>query len=233
MAYHSKMRMGNPHRDGGYIVPTHALECDLVVSIGIGEEISFDWDFAERGATIIQFDHTIKHPIEHHSNFNFINRGWGPRTDGMLLSFDDILSHLPAQFSKHALLKFDIEGAEYQALQTTRQEQLALFDTIICELHDLHRLEDSNFFERVSYAIMQLTANHVPVHLHANNCSELRLVRGVALPEVLEITLLRNDCDVFPDFSNEPIPGPLDKPCCPFRADISISSFGVPLWTEH
>ena len=41
MRTQQKLRVGNPF-DGGYVLPAAILNCDAVVSIGIGHDVSFD-----------------------------------------------------------------------------------------------------------------------------------------------------------------------------------------------
>ena len=224
MAAMSKVRIGNDN-DGGYVVPTIAMECDAVVSIGIGTDVSFDIVLAERGARILQFDHTVEGAPQQHVNFHFSKLGWGPQTEGTFVSFDEIYSRLMALNPKHSLLKFDIEGEEFDVLETTRLEHLAVFDVIVCEVHYMERLGDPLFFAKVLSSFTKLTANHVPVHLHANNYQNLILVEGVPIPRVLEISFLRKDLDYFRAFSSDPIPGPLDRPNHQGVPDLCLNAF--------
>jgi hypothetical protein len=219
-----KVRIGNDW-DGGYVVPQTVLECDAVVSIGVGPDVSFDLVLAQRGAHILQFDHTVEATPQQHANFHFEKLGWGRVTDGDLLSFDDIHARLMAFQPRHALLKFDIEGAEYEVLDATRTEHLADFEVIACEIHDIERLGDPAFFAGMESALRKLTTHHVPVHLHANNYQSVILVEGVPIPKVLEISFLRRDLDHFHGWSNDPIPGPLDRPNHPGLPDLCLNPF--------
>lgn len=56
-----------------------------------------------------------------------------------------------------------------------------------------------------------LRQSHTAVHLHPNNCCGLRLVKGVPLPGLAEVTFLRNDRSSFWPYCG-PIPTPLDFP---------------------
>ena len=224
MATMSKVRIGNDC-DGGYVLPAIALECDAVVSIGIGGDVSFDLVLAQRGACVLQFDHTVDGPPQQHPGFQFQKLGWGPKTEGSFINFKDIHTQLMALKPKHALLKFDIEGAEFDALKVTRTEHLASFDVICCEIHNLEQLGTRQFFEKVNTCFSKLTANHIPVHLHANNYSNLILVEGIPIPRVLELSFLRKDLDYFRGLSADPIPGPLDRPNNPHATDFCLNPF--------
>ena len=224
MACTGKLRVGNSH-DGGYVLPATALQCDAVLSIGVGSDVSFDLELADAGAAILQFDHTVDGPPTQHERFTFIKRGWGIESAGPLLSFPDILSHFAKLMPHRPLLKFDIEGAEFDVLDGLDPALLAPFEVIVCEIHDLGSLAKPGFYERVLRSFQALTRNHVPVHLHANNYREVSVVAGIPIPEVLEISFLRRDLDTFPNPSDEPIPGPLDRPNHPFKPDLWLTAF--------
>jgi glycosyltransferase involved in cell wall biosynthesis len=224
MASGGKRRVGNEF-DGGYILPDRALGCDGVLSIGVGHDVSFDLAFAERGALVMQFDHTVACSPIAHPKFHFHRLGWGARTEDDLLGTTDMLALFHRLQPRRPLLKFDVEGAEYAALAATTAEQLAGFDVIVCELHDLHQLGDRDMFARVWAALAKLTRHHAPVHLHANNYRGVALVAGVAVPDVVELTLLRRDIDDCPNPSDEEIPGLLDRPNNPMASDICLRLF--------
>jgi hypothetical protein len=224
MREHHKVRIGNEF-DGGYVLPDCALKADLVVSIGVGHDVSFDLDLANRGALIHQYDHTLQKPPCDHAGFRFQRLGWGPRCEGPLVDFAAIHAQAMSAQPRRALLKFDIEGAEYEALGATSAEALAAYEVIACELHDFERLADPAFYASVMQALELLSTHHVPVHLHANNYQSFVLVEGVPIPKVLEVAYLRKDLDSFAGISHDPIPGPLDRPNHPGRPDLCMNPF--------
>lgn len=219
----TKVRLGNDY-DGGYVVPNQALGCDAIVSIGVGPDVSFDLALAQRGAKVIQFDHTVeKLPIEHPA-FRFFKKGWGPRSEGEFLCLQDICSQLEGT-PQHPLFKFDIEGAEYEIFEHLEVDDLQPFEVICCELHDFSKLADETFFARLKHLLECLSKHHAPVHLHANNYQGFVMVEGVPVPSVIELSYLRRDLDSFAGYSTEPIPGPLDRPNHPFIADLCLNPF--------
>lgn len=224
MRSNHKVRLGNAC-DGGYVLPAAIAQCDAVVSIGVGHDVSFDHALAERGATILQYDHTVMGPPVQHPRFRFHKLGWGTETAGMFISFADIHAQMLALEARHPMLKFDIEGAEYDVLAATRTDHLAAYEIIACEVHDFERLSDPVFFAKVQASFEKLNVHHVPIHLHANNYQSVVLVEGVPIPKVLEVAFLRRDLDSFPSLSNDPIPGPLDRPNHPRLPDICMNPF--------
>ncbi|MFT3802868.1 MAG: FkbM family methyltransferase [Burkholderiaceae bacterium] len=223
MRSQQKIRIGNDC-DGGYVVPARALDCDAVISIGVGPDVSFDFVLAERGARIIQFDHTVDGPPVDHPAFRFFNQGWGARTEGEFLSLRDIDARLEGE-PQHKLLKFDIEGGEYDIFEALVADDLRSYEVICCELHHFAKLADEAFFAKIRHLLECLTHHHAPIHLHANNYGNFILIEGVPIPEVLELTLLRRDLDSFDGYSREPIPGPMDRPNHPLRPDLCMTAF--------
>ena len=224
MLRNSKVRVGNDY-DGGYVLPAAALHCDAVLSIGVGPDVSFDMAFAARGARIAQFDHTVNRPPASHDNFSFYKNGWGAETGGELLSFPDIMKAFARLNPIRALLKFDIEGSEYQVLDRIDPEALLPFDVIVCEFHDFGKLGEPGFYDTARRCIEKLTAFHAPIHLHGNNYAGLSLVTGIAVPNVMEFSFLRRDLDSFPHRCREPIPGPMDRPNNPYFPDLYLNAF--------
>ena len=223
MRHNVKIRLGNEY-DGGYVVPISALRCDAIISIGVGPDVSFDLALAQRGAQVVQFDHTVeKSPIEHPA-FRFFKKGWGSRTEDEFLSLVDIDATLPAE-CQHKLLKFDVEGAEYDIFEALQSTDLTQYEVICCELHLFDRLNDQGFFAKAEHLLRTLHTGHAPVHLHANNYMGFIMAEGVPIPNVLEITYLRRDLDSFTGPSHEPIPGPLDRPNNPYKPDLCLNPF--------
>ena len=226
MRSNQKVRVGNQY-DGGYVLPGCIANCDAVVSIGVGPDVSFDFVMANHGATILQYDHTVDGPPAHqkHDKFRFHKKGWGTETAGAFVAFDDIHAELKALDPKHPMLKFDIEGGEYDVLEATKVEHLAEYEIIACEIHDMEKLADPIFFNKVKAMFEKLNVNHVPIHLHANNYQPFVMVEGAPIPRVLEIAFLRKDLDSFPSLSTDPIPGPLDRPNHPGLPDLVMNMF--------
>ncbi len=219
-----KVRIGGD-ADGGYVMPSVARKSNAVISIGIGDQVSFDVELANLGATVLQFDHTIPGQPMAHDNFRFHKQGWGPRDGGSLLSLRSMMIGIDWAAARHPILKFDTEGAEWDALEATDGDDLARFELIAGEFHGFHNLVHRGVYERIRSVLKKITHSHHPVHLHANNATGIQLIQGVPVPPLLEITFLRKDAAVFGGHSNEPIPGPLDRPNMSDRPDLCLRPF--------
>lgn len=219
-----KVRVGGD-ADGGYVMPSLTLKADLVLSIGIGDQVSFDAELAERGAVVHQYDHTIPGQPMAHANFRFNSLGWGPRDEGPLRSLHSMVQAMDWDASRHAVLKFDTEGAEWEALAATTSADLAKFSVIAGEFHYFHSLGLRGFYDVVRHVMLKLHRTHAPVHLHANNATGVRLVQGVPVPPLMELTWVRRDLVVTAGWCTDPIPGPLDRPNMADRPDLCLRPF--------
>src|SRR5215469_18696636 len=65
-----KQRFGG-NADGGYVLLDDFGDAQIAISLGIGDEVSWDLDIANRGLRVIQFDHTVDHSPQNHPNFVF------------------------------------------------------------------------------------------------------------------------------------------------------------------
>lgn len=219
-----KVRIG-ANADGGYVLPSRALSTSVVVSIGIGDQVSFDLALANRGATVYQFDHTIEQQPLQHKNFRYQRKGWGPITSGDFLSLSSMISDIDWGQEKHPILKFDVEGAEWGALQSANQEDLDRFDIIVGEFHYFHNLISRDFHELVYSIFKKLSFSYAPIHIHPNNATGVRLINGIPIPPLLEITWCKKAMVNDNGFCRDPIPGPLDFPNMKDRPDIFMSLF--------
>lgn len=219
-----KVRIG-ADGDGGYVMPSLARKSNAVLSIGIGDQVSFDAELADLGATVLQFDHTIPGQPMLHANFRFHALGWGPVDDGPLRSTRSMMDGIDWAQARHPILKFDTEGAEWDALAVTDSADLARFDVIAGEFHGFHNLAVRPVYQRIREVMDKLALTHVPVHLHANNATGIRLVQGVPVPPLMEITFVRKGVVVTAGHATDPIPGPLDRPNMADRPDICLRPF--------
>lgn len=218
-----KVRIGNAG-DGGYILPDDLEGLHGVISIGVGHDVSFDHHFAEQGVQVYQYDHTVLEPPTSHPNFHFHRKGWAAQGAEDMVSLAQMMAENELNDSYDLILKFDIESAEWAALESCTDELLAHFRIMTFELHSLCLLTEPANLDLFLRRLALLTRQHTPIHLHANNHGDYRIIEGIPVPDVIELTLLRNDRDHFVA-STEPIPGPLDIPNDPNRPDLVLRAF--------
>ena len=219
-----KVRIGS-QGDGGYVMPSSSLKSDTVLSIGIGNEVSFDDQLAALGARVIQFDHTIQGSPSKHPNVEFHRKGWGVRDEGPFASLRSMVEMFDWRHARHPILKFDTEGAEWACLADASSADLALFEVLTGEFHDFHNLINREDFDQVNAVFTKLCQTHRVIHMHANNAGGIVMMGGIPFPRLLELTWMRKASATFHGHSYEPIPGPLDRPNLPQLPDVHLRAF--------
>ena len=219
-----KVRLG-ANADGGYVMPSSSRRSTAVLSIGIGDEVSFDNELAALGARIIQFDHTIEGSPSVHPNISFVRKGWGAHDGGDFVSLASMVQMIDWSQAQHAILKFDTEGAEWDCLGTASSADLDRFEVLTGEFHDFHNLVLREHFDRVLAVFTKLCTTHHVIHMHANNAGGMVMLGGIPFPRLLELTFLRKRSASFHGHSSEPIPGPLDRPNVPQFPDLYLRAF--------
>ncbi|MEI8228492.1 MAG: hypothetical protein WCH77_09565 [Planctomycetota bacterium] len=219
-AHHNMLRVGSC-ADGGYLL-CHDLEgLNAALSFGIGDEVSFDLQLANLGLDVYQFDHTVLEPPTTHERFHFQKIAWGPRSGLGVTSLEQIVTSNAGVFAKDCLLKFDVEGAEWQSIDSTPVEVFRPFRFIIGEFHCLSQAVRPDIYALFMRVFRKLLANHSVIHTHANNACSYSIIENVPVPDLLEVTFYRNDRDNLIDYSG-PLPCELDFPNMPGVLDIIL-----------
>lgn len=216
----NKIRMGDKC-DSGYVLCDDFSGMETAISIGIGGNVSFDLELAEKGIRVFQFDHTVNGPPVNHPNFIFNQAGWFESpVNEPAFNLDSIIRNYKIT-GNDLLLKFDVEGAEWDNLQRVSIETLKRCRFIIGEFHFFNNILDINFYLAVLNVLSKLSANHTLIHAHANNYGELINAKGVLIPVGIELTYLRNDRTTFDDYRG-PLPTSLDYPNNPIKPDLIL-----------
>ena len=173
--------------DGGYVIPVSAVDTSkFLISGGIETNNEFEIELANLGIVGIQVDNSIDTPPKDHENLTFKRATLGGK-DGVLI--DDLLKFFDT--TSQGILKLDIEGSEYETLSEV--ESFTRFTTIILELHNLHKIVDDKFWGVFKSILEKFSKSHSVVFLTPNNCCGFSIIGGVPIPNVLEVTLARND----------------------------------------
>jgi len=212
------IRLGNKF-DGGYVICDDLKGIQTAISMGIGWDVSFDYELAELGIKILQFDHTIQSPPIHHDNFVFSKLAWAETNQESEIGLKKI--HNDFGVKGDTILKFDVEGAEWDNLPSISTDILKQYRIIVGEFHSMHRVNNKEHYLTIIDTISKLSMNHTLIHVHANNYSSVGNIEGISIPDVIELSFLRNDRDHFEDY-NGPLPCSLDYPNCPTSPDIVL-----------
>lgn len=114
------------------------------------------------------------------------------------------------KFDDRAILKIDIEGSEYTALEETDVELLSSFDQILIEIHDIS--EENMSSQLFKELLQKLNYNHHLVHIHGNNNDEYMLIKGACVPKTLELTYVSKRFDLKESKGSAIFPRYMDYP---------------------
>lgn len=193
-------RFGSPG-DGGYLLSDDISEYDICISLGIGDNCSFDLDIAKHCNRVLMFDHTIVPPQLLSPNMSFKKIGIATLESENFTTMERIISKLPK--GSDLILKIDVEGAEWEVLESLTLDTLSRFRQIAAEFHNLHAIHNSEHFERIVNSLSKISQTHVLTNFHINNWASYQLVAGVPFPDVVEVTYLRRISPIGNYFSLE------------------------------
>lgn len=189
-----KIRLGKDF-DGGYVIadiPGITYSC--LISGGISDDISFEEDFIRRYQVECHaFDGTIS-SLPKESFVHFINKNIGGHNTETATNLHDLIDNNDSIF-----VKMDIEGHEFEWLNSLSFEQMDKISQITIEFH---KPFNQNIFKKFS--------NHVLIHFHGNNCCGLRMFQGVQIPVVFECTYIHKKYVTELIKNIRPVPSALD-----------------------
>lgn len=205
------VRLGK-NNDGGYLVNLKdVLDTDLLLSFGIGTDISFEKDFTElRNCSMAAFDGTvdITDPF-----FNDI-RKFHKRNIGLIHTEDTVeFQSILNSTAGNVFVKCDIDGCEYDLFDQFIRNSTR-FSGIAIEVHDTAKYEN---FDRLTDFISKINMNLI--HVHINNYSYYD-TDGKITPNVLELTF-SSDKRLELD-RNLTLPHKLDMPNNPDGEDFLV-----------
>ena len=206
--YHidNKIRVG-PKSDGGYVI-VDGYEYDLFISCGIGNNNDFDIDMINKNKSLqcLAFDGTIDKLPKTSNQIKFIKKNIGTVNSSSTTNLNQYI-----YMYDNIFLAMDIEGAEYDWLNSLTDDQLLKFKQIVIEIHQPVKVKTGHgiSIENRLKALNKLSRLFYLCHLHPNNCCGVRVVNGIKIPNIYEATYLRKD-ELKLDRSSELIPSKLD-----------------------
>jgi len=207
--------------DGGYLLPNDLEGITAIYSPGVSDTSDFEYFFAEKDIDCYLLDYSVDSPAINHNKFNFSKRYLGSSTFEHFVSLSNWLSE-NKETGQDLILQMDIEGAEWEILESIEIQTLRAFRIMVVEFHDMaNRLFNNDKFEQSKKIFDLLLDEFQIVHVHLNNCCKTVNSRGVFLAPVWEVTFLRKDRVLFEDHSYT-LPHKLDRPNLPHESAIRI-----------
>jgi hypothetical protein len=188
------IRIGG-ERDGGYMLPDDLNGIGWCFSPGVGVSSRFEKELARRGTRSFMIDGSVDAPADPVAGSVFQKLFLGPDGDGFISLDRWVRTSLPGDSGGDLMLQMDIEGDEYWTMLFSSPETMRRFRIILIELHNLDQLKYGALFSNINEAVRRLLKDFIVVHIHPNNCCGTEMIQGVAIPRVLEVTLLRKDRD--------------------------------------
>lgn len=209
--------------DGGYVMLDSGLDRVPCYNFGIAQETSWDADMVKRGCQVLQYDHTVdSSPALTDKSLGFsvfhkIGVGAVASDDGPIETIGNLLRQNNHLERDDLIMNMDIEGCEWDILNSVDEDHIRCFFQIVIELHNI--LTPTK--DKIS-AIEKLLSTHTPIHVHGNNCG--RIENG--MPDTLEVTLIRSDMFILTE-CNDTFPRVLDRPNTPVRPDYFLGKIGL------
>jgi hypothetical protein len=211
--------------DGGYLVPDDLEDLVACFSPGVAESANFELALAERGVQSFLADYSVDSPPVENDLFDFEKLFLGTHNQaGMFIRLDDWIAS-KKQAKGDLVLQMDIEGNEWPILADVSEDTLSRFRIIVLELHGMdNMLTNPLGIEIFRCVFRKLNDQFSVVHLHANNCCGALSYRGIEIPRVLEVTLIRNDrYETSKQVFDSTIPHALDVPNVPGKKELVLS----------
>jgi hypothetical protein len=189
-------RIGS-NSDGGYSTGLIQTSKNIkFISIGVGNDVSWESNLSSRGASGTQWDHTVEHSPENlsHRAVAFFRIGLNTRINSAnstnYHSLEQMYKLTKFSDDDYKLLKIDIEGNEWEPLSEAGITGcLQRFDQIIIEVHNLIEFKQKKQ-EKIIKTLDNLLVHHKVIHVHPNNTSFYLDVYGKTIHNVVELTLL-------------------------------------------
>ena len=186
------IRMGGSG-DGGYLLPDDLEGIKACFSPGVGPTSQFENECAEIGIKVYMADASVDSPVLANDNMQFIKKFIGKQVNENFISMQNWIDSAQLNSDSDLILQMDIEGAEYDVINTLPASTLKRFRIVIIECHSLELLWKKSYFHRANKAFRKLLRHYKCVHIHPNNCCGIREIEGIEFPSVAEFTFYRKD----------------------------------------
>lgn len=179
------LRFGSDN-DGGYSIIDDLNSEDVLISFGVGSDISFEKSLEHRIKEIHFYDYSVDSLPCHISNSRFPEKvGIGASE----VTINDALQKF--RTAPDFLLKCDIEGSEWDILAQVDESDLFKFRQIVIEFHNLENLMNLEDFLQMESVFSKLASTHHLISVQPNNYGEILTLGNVAIPSVFEATYYR------------------------------------------
>jgi hypothetical protein len=196
--------------DGGYLIPNDLTNIEACFSPGVGDISEFEIQCAEMGMKVFMADASVEPPILPYKEMVFIKKFIGNNNNNNFISMEKWINSTTINKNSDLILQMDIEGHEFDAINSIPLILLKRFRIINIEFHSLQNLSKKKYYFEARKTFKKLLKNHKCVHIHPNNCCGIKTKEGIEYPVVAEFTFYRKDRIKFSQKANL-FPHPLDE----------------------
>jgi len=225
---YQKFRTGRPY-DGGYVISVLPGTYDAFLSCGINDDISFEQHLMHLYPylTCTAFDGTIDNLPYPEPKIIFVKKNIGPVNS-------ETITNLHEYIEPHndIFLKVDIEGHEFDSLNTFSEDQFKKIKQLVIEIHTPADIDlFPEYFKGLSHItndsmfglLKKINTTHTLVHIHGNNFCKRHSINDIVIPNVFECTFIRNDYIQEKITNKAPVPTNLDMPNVPNKPECNLS----------
>ena len=154
--------------DGSYITLDDFENIKIAYSFGIANIIQFDTELAKRNIDIYMYDHTINGLPYENPKFHWKKIGICGNSDKAdnLKTLEELITENGHTSEKNMILKIDVEKAEWNALNETKDEIFKQFKYILIEYHfHLNPHKDKLYYD----VIKKIHKTHQAFHYRCNS----------------------------------------------------------------
>ena len=191
--------------DGGYYINSVFGKKINLISIGIGDNYSFDIEVAKRGGIVHMYDGTIKKIIDLPKNMTFIEKNVGNDVINGEIKLSSVVNNFLESLSSLddvKVMKIDIEGSEWEIFDKFDFGGIKNFETLVVEFHDVNKNLKSHEKQKIMIDVFGNINNYFKaIYFSPNNWSPVIKSGNQLLPNTFEIVYTNRE-----QYVNESIP---------------------------
>jgi len=227
--YYPLVRVGQNGCDGDYIMlGNFDGDSKIVYSFGINDDVNWDNTLANIGYNIFMYDHTIENLPFNRDEFHFFKEGISgiDEENHPLKTLKYYIEQNGHKNTKNMILKMDVEGAEWDFLETVDSKTLRQFNQIIIEYHNILK---AGLGDKILKLLAKLNKTHQLIHLHGNNSGYIIRIGDKVFPDVIEATYVIKDRYTFEEDPEHFLPIDIDVPSDSCRPDVILGKWNYPM----
>jgi len=187
------VRIGG-NNDGGYLVPNDLKGINYCFSPGVGNIAKFEEEISQRNIKSFLADYSVNFK-SNNPLINFEKKFLGPISNDNYISLKDwLVSKIDYENEKDIILQLDVEGDEYDIINSIDLETLKKIRILLIEFHNMHYILDEFYYIKILKTFSLLSKYFYCSHIHPNNDVDFVIQsKDIIIPPVLEFSFIRKD----------------------------------------